>query len=72
MQGRAEIIMFNQCFGNQKELVEQFNAVRQLNPRVSKPVLHITLSLAASDQLTKDKVMELCEQCAREMGFENN
>jgi hypothetical protein len=34
--------------------------------------LHITLSLAVGDQLTKDKVMELCEQCAREMGFENN
>ena len=72
MQGRAEIIMFNQCFGNQKELVEQFNAVRQLNPKLSKPVLHITLSLAVGDQLTKDKVMELCEHCAREMGFENN
>ena len=64
--------MFNQCFGNQQELIEQFNAVRQLNPKVSKPVLHITLSLAVGDQLTRDKVMELCEQCAREMGFENN
>jgi relaxase-like protein len=72
MQGRAEIIMFNQCFGNQKELIEQFNAVRQLNPKLSKPVLHITLSLAASDQVTKDKVMEMCEDLAREMGFEKN
>jgi hypothetical protein len=49
MQSRAELIMFNQCFGNQKELVEQFDAVRQLNPKVSKPVLHITLSLAAGE-----------------------
>jgi hypothetical protein len=72
MQGRAEVVMFNQCFGNQQELIEQFNAVRQLNPKVSKPVLHITLSLAVGDQLTRDKVMELCEQCARDMGFENN
>jgi hypothetical protein len=72
MQGRAEVIMFNQCFGNQQQLVEQFNAVRQLNPKVSNPVLHITLSLAIGDHLTKDKVMELCEHCASEMGFENN
>jgi hypothetical protein len=72
MQGRAELVLFNQCFGNQQELIEQFNAVRQLNPKVSKPVLHITLSLAVGDQLTKDKVMELCEHCAHEMGFENN
>jgi hypothetical protein len=72
MKDRAELIMFNQCFGNQKELIEQFNAVRQLNPNVSKPVLHITLSLALEDQLSKDKLMEMCEHCAREMGFEKN
>jgi hypothetical protein len=70
MQGRAEILMFNQCFGNQKELIEQFNAVRQLNPGLAKPVLHITLSLAVTDRLSKDKLMEMCEHCAREMGFE--
>ncbi|MGN6213656.1 relaxase/mobilization nuclease domain-containing protein [Parafilimonas sp.] len=72
MKNRAEIILFNQCFGNQKELIEQFNAVRQLNPKLAKPVLHITLSLAISDQLSKDKLMEICEQCAKEMGFEKN
>lgn len=72
MKNRAEVILFNQCFGNQKELIEQFNAVRQLNPKLAKPVLHITLSLAIGDQLSKDKLMEMCEQCAKEMGFEKN
>ena len=72
MKDRAEVIMFNQCFGNQKELIDQFNAVRQLNPNLSKPVLHVTLSLALEDRLSKDKLMEMCEQCAREMGFEKN
>jgi hypothetical protein len=72
MKDRAELIMFNQCFGNQKELIEQFNDVRRLNPNVSKPVLHITLSLALEDRLSKDKLMEMCEQCAKEMSFEKN
>jgi hypothetical protein len=34
--------------------------------------LHVTLSLALEDRLSKDKLMEMCEQCAREMGFEKN
>ena len=72
MQGRAELLMFNQCFGNQKELIEQFNAVRQLNPKLSNPVLHITLSLAPGERLPNDKLMEMCEHCAKEMGFEKN
>jgi hypothetical protein len=72
LKNRAEVFMFNNCFGNRAELVQQFNEVRQLNTKVSKPVLHITLSLAPREDLGKDKLMEMCGQCAKEMGFENN
>jgi hypothetical protein len=72
MKDRAEVLMFNKCFGNEKELVRQFNEVRQLNPKLSKPVLHITLSLSPGEVLGKDKLMEISEHCAKEMGFENN
>ncbi|TDH23981.1 relaxase [Segetibacter sp. 3557_3] len=72
MKNRAEIIMFNQCYGNEKELVQQFNDVRRLNAKLSKPVLHITLSLAPGEQLSKDKLMEMSQACAKEFGFENN
>ena len=34
MKDRAEILLFNQCYGNQKELIQQFNEVRQLNPKL--------------------------------------
>ena len=34
MKGRAEVLMFNKCFRNEKELVQQFNEVRQLNPKL--------------------------------------
>jgi hypothetical protein len=72
MKGRAELLMFNKCGGNQKELIQQFNEVRALNPKLSKPVLHITLSFAPGEQLSKGKLTEICEACSREMGFENN
>jgi hypothetical protein len=72
VKDRAEILLFNQCYGNQKELIQQFNEGRQLNSKLSKPVLHITLSLATGEQLPKDKLMELCRDCAVDMGFENN
>src|SRR3954451_3181247 len=72
MKDRAEVLLYNRCFGNSRELVEQFNDVRQLNTRLSKPVMHITLSLDPTDRLTKDKLMEMSEHCAKEMGFENN
>jgi ribosomal protein L31E len=72
MKDRAEVLLFNQCYGNPKELIQQFNEVKQLNSKLSKPVLHITLSLSPGEQLPKDKLMQLCRDCAIDMGFENN
>jgi hypothetical protein len=72
MKNRAEVLLYNKCFGNEKELVQQFNEVRQLNPKLSKPVLHITLSLAPGENLNRDKLMEMSEHCAKDLGFENN
>ena len=72
MKDRAEVLIYNQCFGDQKELTRQFNDVRQLNPKLSKPVMHITLSLAPGENLSKDKLMEMSQACAKDMGFENN
>ena len=72
MKNRAEVLLFNKCYGNQKELIQQFNEVRQLNTKLSKPVLHITLSLAPGEKLENNKLMEICESCAKDFDFENN
>jgi hypothetical protein len=72
LKNRAEVLLYNKCCGNEQELVQQFNEVRQLNPKLSKPVLHITLSLAPGENVSKDKLMEMSEHCAKDMGFENN
>ncbi len=71
-KNRAEIIAFNQCKGSALELIKQFNQVRQLNPKLAKPVLHITLSMAPGEHLSKDKLMEVSEQCAKDFGFGSN
>jgi hypothetical protein len=71
-KNRAEILMFNKCFGNQNELIQQFNEVRQLNPKLAKPVLHVTLSFAKNDKLDQNKLTAISEACATDMGFENN
>ena len=72
IKNRAEVLLFNQCYGTQKELIQQFNEVRQLNPRLSKPVMHVTLSLAPGENLNKDKLMEMVQHCAIDLGFSNN
>jgi hypothetical protein len=72
MKNRAEVLLFNKCYGSQKELIQQFNEVRWLNTKFSKPVLHITLSLAPGEKLANNKLMEICESCAKDFGFENN
>ena len=64
--------MFNNCFGNQKELIQQFNEVKQLNVKLSKPVLHIILSFAKGEQLDNNKLSSISEACAKELGFDNN
>jgi hypothetical protein len=69
---QAQVICYNQCFGNKKELIQQFNEVRYLNPKLSKPVLHASLSFAYSDQLTGQDKVDIVRQMAKDFGFENN
>ncbi len=72
MKNRAELFVYNQCFGNKYELIQQFNEVRQLNPKLSKPVLHITLSLPPQEKLSKAILTDMAEDCAKELGFDKN
>jgi hypothetical protein len=72
MKNRAEVILYNQCYGSARELIQQFNEVRQLNPRLSKPVLHVTLSLAKGESLANYKLAEMARDCAHDLGFSNN
>ncbi|WP_179414947.1 relaxase/mobilization nuclease domain-containing protein [Mucilaginibacter sp. E4BP6] len=52
---QAEVIYYNQCFGNKKELIRQFVEVSKLNPNVSRPVFHMSISLAHQDANRLDR-----------------
>ena len=69
---RAELISFNLCFGDKKELIEQFNDVRFLNPKLTKPVMHVILSLSPGEQPDNATLISMTEDCAKELGFEKN
>lgn len=68
----AELLSSNLCYGNKKELISQFNEVRRLNQNLSKPVQHITISLAKGEQLHNARLVAIAEDCAKDIGFEKN
>ncbi len=72
MKDRAEVILYNQCYGDTKALTSQFNEVRGLNRKLAKPVMHITLSLAKGEQLPNYKLADIAQDCANEVGFLQN
>ena len=72
MRNRAEVLLFNKCFGNKKELVQQFNEVRKLNPKQSRPVFHFTLSMAPGEVLSRAQLIQVVKDCSEEFGFSDN
>jgi len=71
-KNRAEIVLYNQCYGNDKELIQQFNELRMHNIKLSKPVMHITLSLAPKEFLSQERLINISNDCAAHFGFSNN
>lgn len=69
---RAEVLEYKMCYGNRKELNEQFTDVRKLRPQLTKPVMHISLSFDAADRVNTDKLRQIGKDFASEFGFENN
>ena len=54
---QAEVLAYNYCYGQKKELIEQFNDVRNLNQKLSSPVQHMTLSLPPGEKISKEKLI---------------
>jgi len=71
MKERTEVIGYNKCFGNSKDLIRQFTEVRKLNPKLAKPVMHITLSLAPGEKLSNSQLSSIAEKCAEQFACEN-
>lgn len=67
-QNRSEVLFYNQCFGNKKELASQFRDVQKLSRRCEKPVLHLSLRLAPGENLSKAQLSEMGMSVAEEFG----
>jgi hypothetical protein len=65
---RAEVLEYNQCFGDKYDLAAQFRDVMKLSKRVEKPVLHLSLRLAPGENLTRDQLIEIGREAAKEFG----
>jgi hypothetical protein len=72
IKDRADVLLYNQCYGSNKELVQQFHDVRLLNQKVAKPVLHITLSLSPGESLDRSRLAAVAQSCATHFGFDKN
>jgi len=68
----AEILKYNNCYGNKNELIEQFRDVKALNQRIEKPVWHTSLSFSQKDIVEKKHILEIIEKFAKTFGFEEN
>lgn len=71
-KNRAEVLAYNQCYGNKKELAAQFMDVRKLSRRVEKPVLHASLRLAPGEVLSRGQWLSIAEEMAKELGVAKN
>jgi hypothetical protein len=71
---QVQVIDYNYCFGNKKELVQQFIEVSRLNPKVGNSVFHCSLSLAPADsgRLDQQDKADLAAKLAQTFGIQNN
>jgi hypothetical protein len=69
---RAEILEFNKCFGDLGELTSQFLDVAKLSKRVEKPVFHFSLRPAPGDKVSREQLIEMGKECAKQFGVADN
>ncbi|MGY0039333.1 relaxase/mobilization nuclease domain-containing protein [Pedobacter sp. NJ-S-72] len=71
---QAEVIHYNLCFGNKKQVVRQMVEVSKLNPGLARSVFHASLSLAHADAglLNKQQKIDIGIALAKEFEFDQN
>lgn len=69
---KATVLKYNYCYGDKKELIQQFNDVKNLNQKMNRAVAHIILSFSHDDKLSHNQMREVCGKLAIKMKFEKN
>ncbi len=71
-ESRAKILESNFIDGSKKEIIDQFEELGKMNPRLANNVMHITLSWPPRDILNADKLKTIADECGSKFGFNKN
>lgn len=70
--GNAYVLTQNIEEGSVVEMTKEFNHIRQLRPKLSKAVYHVSLNLPHDEKLMDTKFEQLAEDYLLGMGFDDN
>lgn len=65
---KPEVIEKNLVFGNTKEMARQMRFVARGNTRISKPVMHVSVSFDAKEKLSEEQRQKAVKSVLNEMG----
>ncbi|MEW2922984.1 relaxase/mobilization nuclease domain-containing protein [Muricauda sp. ANG21] len=71
-QGQGSVIDANISHGSTIDKTKEFNLIRQLRPRLTKVVCHVSLNLPHTDNLNDSEFASLGFDYLKEMGFDDN
>lgn len=65
---RPQVIEKNLVFGNTPEMARQMRFVSNANSRISKPVMHISVSFDAKERISEEQRQKAVQSVLKEMG----
>jgi len=65
---KPEVIEKNLVFGNTPEMARQMRFVSNANSRISKPVMHVSVSFDAKERITEEQRQKAVQSVLKEMG----
>ena len=71
-KNRAEVLYYNQCYGDEQELTRQFKEVQKLDYNMVKPAFHLSLNLPPGEKITKSQFVDIAKDCAKALDFERH
>jgi hypothetical protein len=69
--GQGEVLECRGVRWNKNEMISDFNESRKANPKLTKCVLHCSLSFQARDNLSNDRMVEIAVEWLEKMGMSN-
>ena len=71
-ESRAKILESKFVNGSKKEIIDQFEELGKMNPRLANNVMHITLSWPLRDILSANKLKTIADECGLKFEFDKN